>query len=894
MEPGTVIVKSSVTKRIRAAAFIMALAMVFSCLLFHFEDDINYAVSGMAAPPLKKLTYSPTKTGYKAVLTWQAKKGRDYQVMRKTSSTGKYKVLAVVKATSSTGKYTDKSIGKNKTFTYTVRRVILSGKKVKDTGKYDGEGLTTIKMPALTVNFTNLKADVSWKKVSGATQYLINRRVGKSDKFYNIRKFASKLASGEKEYSYSSGTKQFTYSDYYYYSTNKDKSKAYSKKLAEIISLRLRGNYLDASNNPLSYRVQGYYSKKVNLVKKESYGLYLPDGEFRLEAPSIVSISDGGVMKWGHVANAEGYRIYSSPDGNDWTKVTDVKSTGYDYIPVSEPALSEVYQEYQLPDFDSGLYYTVRAFASKNGKTLYSSYDTGFTIKNRKYSENILCVGDSISFGSPYYEEERKNFTYQNRISQLTGVKFFNPSIPGATYHHGGKDSAEAEEVTDDSTSKLVTGVVQMVVKGENTDKMLTTYAGRNDQTLDDFDIVVLAGGTNDYLHYDSGITSWDKLRGNPETDWTKIKDSDKTKNLKFTVNADVPNYARTYTESYDYNIKTFDGAYNQIMKWIEEASVLRVQHGKKPIKVISLSMFYSDRTKRPYYVKTNRDTTKNSIGATLKDYQKELNNLNSIWNNSAALDVYAYDTRGAYRLSTDSNKKEYLLNNSEACQYRTADNLHLTKYTYSQYGNSLGTFMIDNCFGDNYVNASSADFIALAARHGLLSERLAYLEEEAAQSSGMLNSSPEEVLGMRSDGSSLALQSEEEPEEEYIDPAVEEMIDYIRQLARYGYLEQMLDECSPEDRARYESFIEFYNIFGEEPAEEPSADDNEDAEASYEDSDTEDANTDAADIAADADDIDSSEDKDDASDVNDQLIPDNNNEAVMPDEDSEPVGHDE
>ena len=808
MEPIGMISRSAV-KRLRAAAFIMALAMMFSCLLFYYEDDINYAVSGLAAPALKKLTYSQTKPGYKAVLTWQAKKGREYQVLRKTSSSGKYKVLASVKATSATGKYTDSTIGKNKTFTYTVRRVIMSGKKVKETGKYDSEGLTTIRMPSsLKVDFTNLKADLSWEKVSGINKYLVYRRVGKCDKFYKI----NTLASSKKKYT-----------DWWYYSTKgADKSTAYGKKLAKIV---LNNYYLDPSNNPVSYIVRGYYSKKVNLVKKESYGLYLPDGEFRLETPAISSISDDGKIIWGTVANADGYRLYSSNDGSTWTKITDVASTGSDYISSSEAPLSDIYQEYKLQDFDSDLYYTVRAFASKNGKRLYSSYDTGFTTRNRKYSEKILCVGDSISFGSPYRDNLRKNFTYQNRISQLTGVSFFNPSISGATYHHGVDSNKEFEEETDSSTSKIVTGIVQMVVKGQNTDNILINKAGTNKTHLYDYDVVVLAGGTNDYLHYNSSIRSAADLIGNNEIDWEKITDSEKTRNLKFTVNYGT-NIAETYNESYDYNITTFDGAYNQILKWIEEASIYRVQHGQKPIQVVSMSMFYSDRVKSsmsPYYIPANRDVTKNSLGLTLKDYQNELDYLNDAWKDTAAFKLYQYDTRAAGILD------------GSTCAVATADNLHLTKNSYARYGNSISDFMISKFLGEDDkkedgIKADSARFLARAAKYGLLSERLNFLESKAASGAMLQSTSAEEV-------------------EMIPDQTVEEMAAYIRLLYEYGYLDQMLDECSPEDRVRYETFIEFYNILGEEPEQAAEADNNDDDEASvYEEEQDEEADTDAAD----------------------------------------------
>ena len=78
----------------RSAAVITVGTMLFSCIFFYFDDDINYAVTGMAAPALTKLVYKQTKSGkYQAVLNWKAKKGYVYQVIRKKS---KNKLIIIV------------------------------------------------------------------------------------------------------------------------------------------------------------------------------------------------------------------------------------------------------------------------------------------------------------------------------------------------------------------------------------------------------------------------------------------------------------------------------------------------------------------------------------------------------------------------------------------------------------------------------------------------------------------------------------------------------------------------------------------------------------------------------------------------------------------------------
>ncbi|MDQ9826320.1 hypothetical protein RFZ44_23780, partial [Acinetobacter sp. 163] len=76
-------------------------------------------------------------------------------------------------------------------------------------------------------------------------------------------------------------------------------------------------------------------------------------------------------------------------------------------------------------------------------------------------------------------------------------------------------------------------------------------------------------------------------------------------------------------------------------MSWIKEGSDQRVAEGKKPIKVVFVEMFYSDRTK-VYSQLTNRFETKNDIGLTLTDYQNNYNKLIEKYKNEG-FDVYQF-----------------------------------------------------------------------------------------------------------------------------------------------------------------------------------------------------------------------------------------------------------
>lgn len=231
-----------------------------------------------------------------------------------------------------------------------------------------------------------------------------------------------------------------------------------------------------------------------------------------------------------------------------------------------------------------------------------------------------------IGIGSPYKGKNTVEvFSYPWRVQQLTGVKMYNPSIPGATYAYK----------NDKSRDRLVKDVAVPMNEGKTPYKALH----ENSQTYKDFDIVVLAAGTNDYS---------DNIKlGN-------INSIDRTE---------------------------FNGALNEIMGYIKAASEERVQEGKQPSKVVFVDLFFSNRTK-VFAEITNRFVTYNDIGLTLTDYQNNLNDMIEKYK-SEGIDICQFHTAQF----VDEN----------TCATNTSDNLHMTRYTYSQIGNDLSGFLINN-----------------------------------------------------------------------------------------------------------------------------------------------------------------------------------------------------
>ena len=575
------------------------------------------ATKNSLTPTLVSTQFYPKNEDYYAVVRWNAKNNSDYQILRKLNETD-YGVLANVKANSGFMSFYDK-IDSDKFYTYTVREILKNGSG-KILGAYDIEGLKIMDRPNVTVDFQNLKAVIKWDKIPNATKYRIFRKMGRDGNYELIDVVDAK---------------NLNYTDFYYNSV---------KELKSIIS---GDTFIDPSYNNLFYTVRASNIKKVNGVTKTSYGLYYKDGDFHLEAPSIVSLKST-IIKWGKVPNADGYIVLKRNTVDDeWEEIGSAVQKTSTCISLT------------LNGIDKDAYYTVKAFASKNGEIVYSKFDEGFSLRNfnEDYSDySILYFGDSITYGSPYKAESTRHiFSIPNRVAELLGCNFYNPSIPGSTYHDLGYYEENGTIINIENTNyyryRICREVVDQIAIGElpgNWEELDTAQnsKGETNTTISDYNIVVLAAGTNDYL--DNSILG--SLNSNDTT--------------------------------------TFNGALNHIMEQIVNASLKRIEEGKDAIKVVFVDLYYSDRTNN-YKIRQNRDITPNKIGLTLTDYQNALLTQYDKWQNLTedVLTFYNFKTR------------DYEIVNEENCPYTASDNLHFTKFVYGQYGNAFAQFLVDNVF---------------------------------------------------------------------------------------------------------------------------------------------------------------------------------------------------
>ena len=564
------------------------------------------------APTLVSLTYSHNNNNYYGKLTWNSKKGAKYQILRKLNSN--YEVISTVVANTTKMTFTDK-IDKNKYYTYSVRRVMKNPNGGVINGPYDKEGLTLLNTPSVKVDFQNLKAKITWSKVNKATKYYVFRKIGRDGKFKAIATLSANKLS---------------YTDMYY------------KSPKALEKLTICKTFIDASYNSLVYTVRAYSSKTVNGVTKTSCSMYLSDGDFNLESPTIISLKDNKI-KWSKVPNAEGYLILKNSGlNNKWEIIGQVGENG------------KATKSKSLNNIDNKAYYAIQAYANKNGEMVYSNYDRGFTLKyfsEQNAKQKILYIGDSITYGSNYKSASTRHiYSIPYRVAELLGCNYYNPSIPGSSYRDLGQKDGKNVLVGEYYRYRIFREVVDPISQGKlpaNWEALDTAKnsLGESHTTIEDYNIVVLAAGTNDYL------------------DNSKLGSIDSR------------------------DVGTFNGALNRILEKIEQASKNRVKRGEDPIKVVFVDLYYSDRNNN-YEERNNRDVTPNKIGLTLTDYQNALNKQLSKWKaNSKSLTFYRFKTR------------DYNIVNQANCPYTASDNLHFTKFTYGQYGEAFAQFLVNNVF---------------------------------------------------------------------------------------------------------------------------------------------------------------------------------------------------
>ena len=364
---------------------------------------------------------------------------------------------------------------------------------------------------------------------------------------------------------------------------------------------------------------------------------------------------------------ADGYYIYNG-NGKKMYRIAKVKAGKASKIRYSK----------KVPYTGSKPYYTVKAYAYRNGKICYSGCDKSFRLNARKYSDNkILFIGNSITFGTPYTAvgnsknpyysggSDRYAFSYPRRVSRITGAKITNVSVAGSTYTYLDSKAYPrgGQYCSNTSGQRCLTITRNQMANAGNGRNSYRQYAGsgnyeeaveslnhgsggvlkgtvdsdfrgKNPGRYSDYDVIVLSAGTNDAyfcnsLHKGIGTLS--------------LSNTDNT---------------------------NFTGAVNRILSYIENANKSRVSAGKPPIRVVFVDLFYRrDIKDGPRMVKT---------------YQNRINAIIQMWSRK-----WGGKDPKIYRFSHN-----YLT--AKNIRTLSSDYLHLTRASQGEFGSRLANYLIN------------------------------------------------------------------------------------------------------------------------------------------------------------------------------------------------------
>ena len=404
----------------------------------------------------------------------------------------------------------------------------------------------------------------------------------------------------------------------------------------------LKDTFIDPAHNRLVYTVRAYRYGGGGL----EFSDYKRNGVFYLDRPVIISAGRAGkggrILRWATVPNARKYRVYLKYeiDGipGEWVLYKTVAAGSRDVQSLKVPGIAT--------------HYAVQAAAYQDGRTALSDFEESFCVETERFADkSILCVGDSIVLGVPYHRKEmgaellsgkrgeKKRSLPGTEAGSVFSFPFRIAALTGAAVSNRGINAAgwHYEPVTPDYNRKCLLTDVIMAMSPEE---------------LAGFDVVILEGGTNDYKA-SAAVFEDDPAGCGAE-------------------------------EGCAHDIGTFAGALRECLDCLERANRIRLAGGRDPMKVIFFDITYSCRMD-DYTVKTDRDITLNDRGYTLMDYQEARDQVMEERMGQTSLELFRYRTR-LYGIVSEITSDLW-----------TADNLHMTRKAYAEYGSGLVKFMVDS-----------------------------------------------------------------------------------------------------------------------------------------------------------------------------------------------------
>lgn len=437
----------------------------------------GYAEATTKGSALKLVTNVNKKD--KVQLSWQKVKGaKQYEIYRSdtfsaTSEIKKgysdsyttYKKIATVKK--SKKKYVDKKVQKNRQYSYIVRAVIAKDKKVKgDKDAYIQEsGYVDLSFGQISVNTTytdaNGNATVEWKKVYGATSYIVEKNA------------------------YDPATKRYNWVQVQVLPKTATKT-----TLAADVAADVDGTVVSIKTQ---YRIKavgaaGNSSEDVTTVTKKNGNV---------QSVTAKATTNGIQVSWSPVAGAAYYRVYRvRTDALVDNKDIGAYATKYgtqvtEYVGATTPVAVDVAAWNAAVDASVAQEKVDwEAWNSANGKFDYSKYlsesdklnaKATYHYQNYAYAQNVFTTTSILDYFGDIYSAESGSMSIKTAVKGADGKAnatawdyTFNPVVEDVDVLSGAEDGRPQEGVD-------YTYYVEAVMA---TAKTADDYAKDSDQTF--------------------------------------------------------------------------------------------------------------------------------------------------------------------------------------------------------------------------------------------------------------------------------------------------------------------------------------------------------------------------------------------------------------------------
>lgn len=379
-----------------------------------YPTDIS-ATCKLETPQVKATAYHKQGT-----VTWDSVEGATNYFVYRSDNYGKnWKKLASV--SSKTLKYTDKTASYGKTYYYTVRAVRKSGDITALSSYVKNVKITcTLPTPSVTaVSKNSTSATINWKKVSGASSYIVYRSTGDNKNWKSIKTVSSNTTSYT--------DKNVSSARVYYYTV---------RAVAKSGNKQIKSSYV-----------------------KDVFCKILPG------APSVTAKavpSTGIKVSWKKPAGASYYKVYRSEGSNKkWRSIATVNSKTLSYTDTNA-------------EYGKTYYYTVRAVngnAANGGTVVMSNYYTNISCKMVPGTPSVTVKsstsGVNLSWkkimDATHYRVYRKtsaNGTWKKLKTVGSQTLSFTDSTAkkGQTYYYAVKALVKTGDVITGGSYKTVTG----------------------------------------------------------------------------------------------------------------------------------------------------------------------------------------------------------------------------------------------------------------------------------------------------------------------------------------------------------------------------------------------------------------------------------------------------